>query len=270
MVELRVGNMKSRDVRGNQHRRDCYNEKPDLHFGTDFLNTFQGIPVRSKSETCVEGLEHAVCIRSGVINNKLTKTGFGIDYCATNRKLEHETILDEGPVVIDKNDNETSVDSGISINLTNFEDIKDAEDTKFIHPRAKTILDERRRFDDGDVREKSVGCLPVPSASESFRQLRQRKRSRSLSISSVGISRKVRWMVALVCATFILAWFPFFAVILVNMFCDSCALNYFLNAAIMVAFSKSMANPVVYALCHVEFRRAYGKVFKACGCKPCC
>lgn len=83
---------------------------------------------------------------------------------------------------------------------------------------------------------------------------------RFLSPNTNSASRRVANMLALVCATFILAWCPFFVVIMINTFCEGCQLTYFLNAVIMMAFTKSGTNPVVYALCHVAFRRAYSKV----------
>ena len=197
-------------------------------------------------------------------------------------KRQKDRSFNDITVYIDDYDAEMSADSGISVTnspvtINTDGDGKISDDTVFIELK-RTSLDgdiqeqeeEEEEARAGKTRGQTIGCLPFLSVRESFRKFRVRRASRSLSFSSVGVSRKVRWMVALVCATFILAWFPFFAVILANTFCDSCTLTYFLNAAIMVAFSKSMANPVVYALCHVAFRRAYGKVFKALGFKPCC
>ncbi|XP_059173667.1 octopamine receptor-like [Physella acuta] len=89
---------------------------------------------------------------------------------------------------------------------------------------------------------------------------------RFLSPNNSSASRRVANMLALVCATFILAWCPFFVVIMINTFCEGCHLTYFLNAVIMMAFTKSGTNPVVYALCHVAFRRAYSKVLASFCC----
>ncbi|KAK3756568.1 hypothetical protein RRG08_045083 [Elysia crispata] len=271
MVEC-TGNSTNRDsVREHQHSGNSCYQRAGTGLATVVLNPTDGHfnPVSSNIEHSVEVLEEAGCAKRKEISDTLIHSEFSVHDGVTTG--DQESKENEITMLMDSSDVETSVDSGISVNLVNYEDIKDSEDTELSQLRAKTCFDEDKAEEKyEEVSRKTIGCLPLFSATEPFRQLRLRRQSRSLSISSVGVSRKVRWMVALVCATFILAWFPFFVVILVNMFCDSCTLNYFLNAVIMVAFSKSMANPVVYALCHVEFRRAYGKVFKAIGLQSCC
>ncbi|XP_035828834.1 uncharacterized protein LOC118478765 [Aplysia californica] len=84
------------------------------------------------------------------------------------------------------------------------------------------------------------------------------------------VSGQIAKMVALVCASFILAWFPFAVVIIINIICSHCHLDYFLNAVIMIAFTKSVSNPVIYALCRVGFRRAYSNVLRSVFLGICC
>ncbi|KAK0050668.1 adenosine receptor A2b [Biomphalaria pfeifferi] len=98
----------------------------------------------------------------------------------------------------------------------------------------------------------------MPSFNQGSRK-RDSGLGREISTGS-SVSRRVANMVALVCASFIVAWCPFFVVVLMNNFCGDCDLAYFLNAVIIVAFTKSATNPLVYALCHVAFRRAYRKL----------
>ncbi|GFO28465.1 dopamine receptor 3 [Plakobranchus ocellatus] len=215
-------------------------------------------------------------------NNNIDTSVTGVTFSQCAIAEENKTEL---PLFVYENEAKVSIDSGISVNVAPVteHDIVEKMDSGDRDATAETNDTANRRDssmskgkranivcnEDGvSLRgKKSTGQLT--SGSSTSRHLRVKKRSRSLSVTSVGVSRKVQWMVALVCATFILAWFPFFAAMLANVFCDTCALTYFLNAAIMVAFSKSMANPIVYALCHVAFRRAYSKVFSALGF-PCC
>ncbi|GFR65406.1 adenosine receptor A2a [Elysia marginata] len=273
LIECRENNQNVASVTnpdGQQAWNSSIQQTIKHHQTTDGLDSSSSFNV----ENCAEGLENVIDSKRG------TMAGQGIfDKFAWSRKREDVDGSEAITASIDTNDAEISVDSGICVNnnidiLDGDHTHKESERDQFIIQTAKKASFDKDKYkengSDGGVRDKSSVCLPLVSATESFRHLRLKRRLRSLSFSSVGVSQKVRWMVALVCATFILAWFPFFAVILANMFCDSCTLDYFLNAAIMVAFSKSMANPVVYALCHVEFRRAYGKVFKAIGLKSCC
>lgn len=87
-------------------------------------------------------------------------------------------------------------------------------------------------------------------------------RGNASQVPSVYISKKVAKTVAMVCFSFIVAWMPFFSVIIINTFCSDCHLVYFLNVVLMITFAQSATNPIIYALYHASFRTAYKNLFK--------
>ena len=94
---------------------------------------------------------------------------------------------------------------------------------------------------------------PPPPSSSSARPLRR-------GSSGARVVSKATTMVMTVCCLFLLAWTPFFVVILCHSFCPSCRLRQALDLILLFAFANSAWNPVVYALCNLMFRRAYRHV----------
>lgn len=96
-------------------------------------------------------------------------------------------------------------------------------------------------------------------------QTRERaRRSRSLA-------REIRIAVtlAVVIGAFVVAWLPFFVMLLVSTYCRTCKPNY----GIIVPFTKwmhysgSMVNPVIYTHRNKDFRQAFKKILFSCGKK---
>lgn len=94
-------------------------------------------------------------------------------------------------------------------------------------------------------------------------QTRERaRRSRSLA-------REIRIAVtlAVVIAAFVIAWLPFFVMLLVTTYCRTCEVNY----SVVVPFTKwmhysgSMVNPVIYTHRNRDFRHAFAKILLSCG-----
>ncbi|KAL8599782.1 hypothetical protein ACOMHN_040492 [Nucella lapillus] len=88
---------------------------------------------------------------------------------------------------------------------------------------------------------------------------------RRLSRASGGLG-KATSMVMTVCLLFLLAWTPFFIVILIHSFCPACRLTHALDLILLFAFTNSACNPLLYALCNLQFRSAYAQIVTMCCC----
>ena len=90
------------------------------------------------------------------------------------------------------------------------------------------------------------------------------RRSRSLA-------REIRIAVtlAVVIGAFVVAWLPFFVMLLIVTYCRTCKVDY----GIMVSFTKwmhysgSMVNPIIYTHRNKDFRRAFQSILFSCGKK---
>lgn len=90
------------------------------------------------------------------------------------------------------------------------------------------------------------------------------RRSRSLA-------REIRIAVtlAVVIGAFVVAWLPFFVMLLIYTYCKTCTVNY----KIIVSFTKwmhysgSMVNPIIYTHRNKDFRRAFQSILFSCGKK---
>lgn len=96
-------------------------------------------------------------------------------------------------------------------------------------------------------------------------QTRERaRRSRSLA-------REIRIAVtlAVVIGAFVVAWLPFFVMLLVSTYCRTCKVNYDIIVPLTkwMHYSGSMVNPVIYTHRNKDFRRAFTKILFSCGKK---
>ncbi|XP_074615265.1 histamine H2 receptor-like [Acropora palmata] len=96
-------------------------------------------------------------------------------------------------------------------------------------------------------------------------QTRERaRRSRSLA-------REIRIAVtlAVVIGAFVIAWLPFFTMLLITVYCKTCQVKY----EIIIPFTKwmhysgSMVNPIIYTHRNKDFRRAFARILFSCGKK---
>ena len=96
-------------------------------------------------------------------------------------------------------------------------------------------------------------------------QTRERaRRSRSLA-------REIRIAVtlAVVIVAFVVAWLPFFVMLLITTYCGTCEVDY----SVIVPFTKwmhysgSVVNPVIYTHRNRDFRHAFGKILISCAGK---
>lgn len=78
---------------------------------------------------------------------------------------------------------------------------------------------------------------------------------------------KASTMVITVCSLYLLAWTPFFVVVVIHSFCSTCRLRQALDLILFFTFTNSAWNPLVYALCNLMFRRAYKQILTGC-CFP--
>lgn len=96
-------------------------------------------------------------------------------------------------------------------------------------------------------------------------QTRERaRRSRSLA-------REIRIAVtlAVVIGAFVVAWLPFFVMLLVSTYCRTCKVNYDIVVPLTkwMHYSGSMVNPVIYTHRNIDFRRAFTNILFSCGKK---
>ncbi|XP_071100894.1 adenosine receptor A1-like [Haliotis cracherodii] len=68
--------------------------------------------------------------------------------------------------------------------------------------------------------------------------------------------------IIIVVTCFLFAWLPFSALILVFTFCESCEPGHAMDVVLYLAFTNSVLNPIIYALCHSSFKTAYLKLFR--------
>ena len=94
-------------------------------------------------------------------------------------------------------------------------------------------------------------------------QMRERaKRSRSLA-------REIRIAVtlAVVIGAFVVAWLPFFVVLMVIYNCKTCVINFAIIVPLTkwMHYSGSMVNPFIYTHRNKDFRQAFKKMLFSCG-----
>lgn len=95
--------------------------------------------------------------------------------------------------------------------------------------------------------------------------------TRERARQSRSLAREIRIAVtlAVVIGAFVVAWLPFFVMLLVTTYCKTCKIDY----AIMVPFTKwmhysgSMVNPIIYTHRNRDFRHAFAKILISCGMK---
>lgn len=95
--------------------------------------------------------------------------------------------------------------------------------------------------------------------------------TRERARQSRSLTREIRIAVtlAVVIGAFVVAWLPFFVMLLVTTHCKTCNVNY----SIIVPFTKwmhysgSMVNPIIYTHRNRDFRHAFAKILISCGMK---
>ncbi|XP_033845049.1 5-hydroxytryptamine receptor 1A-beta-like [Periophthalmus magnuspinnatus] len=81
--------------------------------------------------------------------------------------------------------------------------------------------------------------------------------------------RKAVKTLGVIIGTFILCWLPFFIVALVMPFCQHCSMPRWLHDVInWLGYSNSLLNPLIYAFCNKDFRRAFSKIMHCRYCAP--
>ncbi|XP_068708723.1 histamine H2 receptor-like [Montipora capricornis] len=94
-------------------------------------------------------------------------------------------------------------------------------------------------------------------------------RTRERARRSRSLAREIRIAVtlAVVIGAFVIAWLPFFTMLLISTYCRTCQVNY----DIIIPFTKwmhysgSMVNPVIYTHRNKDFRRAFARILFSCG-----
>jgi len=90
------------------------------------------------------------------------------------------------------------------------------------------------------------------------------RRSRSLA-------REIRIAVtlAVVIGAFVVAWLPFFVLLLVTTYCRTCEVNYNIAVPLIkwLHYSGSMVNPFIYTHRNKDFRQAFASILLSCGKK---
>uniref|UniRef100_A0A8C6U539 G-protein coupled receptors family 1 profile domain-containing protein n=1 Tax=Neogobius melanostomus TaxID=47308 RepID=A0A8C6U539_9GOBI len=81
--------------------------------------------------------------------------------------------------------------------------------------------------------------------------------------------RKAVKTLGIIIGSFILCWLPFFIVALVMPFCLHCSMPRGLQDVInWLGYSNSVLNPLIYAFCNKDFRRAFSKILHCRYCTP--
>lgn len=96
-------------------------------------------------------------------------------------------------------------------------------------------------------------------------------RTRERARRSRSLAREIRIAVtlAVVIGAFVIAWLPFFTMLLITIYCRTCQVKY----EIIIPFTKwmhysgSMVNPVIYTHRNKDFRRAFARILFSCGKK---
>lgn len=115
------------------------------------------------------------------------------------------------------------------------------------------------------------GSKPNPLPCSSFRPLFESRSQNSDAKRKLALARERKAVKTLgvIMGTFILCWLPFFIVALVMPFCQSCSMPRWLQDVInWLGYSNSLLNPLIYAFCNKDFRRAFHKILhcRYCSC----
>ena len=114
----------------------------------------------------------------------------------------------------------------------------------------------------GKVSQKNTGLNFQRFSSKFFMKLLDKKDYNWIFSNRLKKQMKAAKQLGILLVAFLVLWLPYFIIFIVVAFCSECVPEYLNNISVWLGYMNSAINPLLYSLCHTDFKDSFRRMFK--------